>query len=513
MSNASALFRSLIVYGLALPLAVCLGYLLATPVDFTTITAVSIILAILAIPVLLRWHHVWLIASWNMAAVVFVLPGRPPIWLCMAAISFVIGVLQYTLNRNNRFLSAPAVVPPLLFLAAVVIITARLTGGIGLKAFGSSVFGGKYYVYILGAIIGYFALISRPIPPHRGVLYVSIFFLGGATIALGELPRILPSSFNFLYLVFPVMRGNITDSTDVFGSSGFTERITGLGWLGSGLFAFLLARYGLRGILLTPGKPWRPVLLAACMLAGLMGGFRSILIIYIMTIAVLFYLERLYRTRLLPFLVIGIFCAGTLVVVFAERMPFAVQRSMAFLPVNIDPVARLNAEASSEWRLQIWRNLLPQVPQYLILGKGYGFSGRELASILQTSRSDQESTEMVGDYHNGPLSIIIPFGIFGVIGFVWFLWAGAKVTYHNYLFGDPSYQHLNCFIFASFVVKVIFFFAIFGAFPNDIGALAGLVGLSVSLNGGVAKPVVVQQPKVVFNRFRLHPSVRRPIGA
>ena len=42
----------------------------------------------------------------------------------------------------------------------------------------------------------------------------------------------------------------------------------------------------------------------------------------------------------------------------------------------------------------------------------------------------------------------------------------------------------------------------------------GLLGLSISLNGGVAKPIVVAaQPKVAFNRFKLHPSVRRPAGA
>ncbi len=41
----------------------------------------------------------------------------------------------------------------------------------------------------------------------------------------------------------------------------------------------------------------------------------------------------------------------------------------------------------------------------------------------------------------------------------------------------------------------------------------GLLGLSVSLNGGVAKPVVVPQPKIVFNRFRLHPGVREPVQA
>ena len=65
MSNASALFRSLLVYGLCLPLAVFLGYLLANPLDPETVTVVAVIFFVLAIPLLLRWHHAWLIATWN----------------------------------------------------------------------------------------------------------------------------------------------------------------------------------------------------------------------------------------------------------------------------------------------------------------------------------------------------------------------------------------------------------------------------------------------------------------
>ena len=54
MSNASALFRSLIVYGLCLPLAVTLGYLLANPLDLTTVAVVGILLFVLMIPFFLR---------------------------------------------------------------------------------------------------------------------------------------------------------------------------------------------------------------------------------------------------------------------------------------------------------------------------------------------------------------------------------------------------------------------------------------------------------------------------
>jgi len=491
--------------------------MLANPLEYDTLILVGIILFVLMIPLFLRWHHVWLIATWNTTAVLFFLPGRPAVWQAMAAISFSIAVMQYTINRNNKFLHVPSVAWPLIFLTAVVLITARLTGGIGLKAFGSAVYGGRNYIGILLAVIGYFALTSRQVHPKRARLYVTLFFLSAATFAIGELPRVLPPGFNFLFLVFPVMVGSpLTDQgSAVAGPVNVLTRITGLGVLGIALFNVMLVRYGIRGILSEPGKNWRPIILAASLVVGLSGGFRSLLIHMVMTFAVLFYLERLHRTRLFPLLVLAIVLVGTLVGVFASRLPFSMQRSMAFLPIDIDPMARLSAQATTEWRLQIWQHVLPEVPQYLILGKGYAFSGRELAMIQDTTRggSGQEGTEMAGDYHNGPLSVLIPFGIFGMIGLLWFLWAGLRALYQNYQFGDPAYYSLNAFLFAYFIVKVIFFFFVFGGLQGDMPTFAGVVGLSVSLNGGVARPAVAPQPKVVFNRFKLHPSVRRPAEA
>ena len=516
MSNASALFRSLMVYGLCLPLAVALGYLLATPLDYTSLTVVGIILFILMIPLFLRWHHVWLIAAWNTSAVLFFLPGRPAVWMGVAAVSLAIGVLQYTVNRNIKFLYVPSLTWPLLFLTAVVLVTARLRGGIGLRAFGSEIQGGRNYVALLMTVVGYFALTSRQIPPKRAGLYVMLYFLGVASVAIGELPRVLPSSSNFLFLVFPVMSANalLGQGSAVAGPMLAWDRVTGLSNLGMGLFFLLLARYGIRGILLEPGKPWRLLALAACMAVALMSGFRLALLITAMTLAILFYLEGLHHTRLLPVLIVAALLGATLLTAFATHLPFGVQRSMAFLPIDIDPMARLSAQASSEWRLEIWRDVLPEVPQYLVLGKGYGFSGREMAMIHDARRggSLEETTELAGDYHNGPLSLLIPLGVFGMIGFLWFLWGGARALYHNYQFGDPAYSRTNAFLLALFCVKVIVFFVIFGGFAADLAQFAGLVGLSVSVNGGVAKPVAVPEPKVVFNRFRLHPSVRRPIS-
>ena len=516
MSNATELVRSLAVYGLCLPLAIFLGYLLANPLDFNSLVVTGLILFLLLVPLLLRWHHAWLIAAWNMSAVVFFMPGRPPVWTALAVLSLAIGILQYAINRNAKFLSVPAVTWPLLFLGLVVLITASLRGGIGLRVFGSSSYGGRNYFGIIAAIVGYFAITSRRIPPKRAVLYVTLFFLGSATMAIGDLPMVLPREFNFVYLIFPLLESgsDAIQATSVVGAtSDFARRVTGLGFLSGGLFCAMMARYGLRGIFLELTKPWRALLLVIVIGIGMLGGFRSTVVIMLMIFAVLFYMERLHQTRMLLVLLVVMVLGGTLMVTFANRLPFMMQRSIAFLPVNIDPLARFSAASSSEWRLQMWRDLLPQIPQYLFLGKGYSFSAGELF-MTEFRGAGTEGAVLAGDYHNGPLSVIIPFGIFGSLAFAWFLWAGCRVTYQNFLFGDPAFHRINTFLFVFFLVKIAFFLTVFGGLVVDLTMFVGLVGLSISLNGGVAKRAVAPQaePQAAFTRFKLHPAARRPVG-
>src|SRR5215471_9970427 len=139
---------------------------------------VGSIIAVLVLPFFLRWHHAWLIASWNVTAVLFFAPGRPQFWIPLVLISYMISLLQHIINPGFRFLRVPSVTRPLIFLVVVVLITAKLTGGIAIKSLGSeSAYGGKRYFMILMAILGYFAITARQIPPHRVLLYVTLFFL------------------------------------------------------------------------------------------------------------------------------------------------------------------------------------------------------------------------------------------------------------------------------------------------------------------------------------------------
>src|SRR5689334_58025 len=133
MSSTSSLLRSLLIYSICLPLAIFLGYVIAqegNPVySLSTYIGILPVLFVLILPLLLRWHHGLLIASWNFGAVLYFFPGRPELWMAMAGVSLLISTIQYILDRRNHFLSAPSVTRPLLFLAAVVVVTAVCRGG------------------------------------------------------------------------------------------------------------------------------------------------------------------------------------------------------------------------------------------------------------------------------------------------------------------------------------------------------------------------------------------------
>src|ERR1700678_120898 len=119
MTNAFSLVRALIIYSICLPLAIVIGYLLATPLDRGSFISLIVILSLMTTPLFLRWHYPWMIAAWNMNAVLFFIPGKPWIGWIMVIISLSVSVLQYILNRQMKFISVPMIARPLLFILLV----------------------------------------------------------------------------------------------------------------------------------------------------------------------------------------------------------------------------------------------------------------------------------------------------------------------------------------------------------------------------------------------------------
>jgi hypothetical protein len=491
MANSAAIPRSLLVYAVCLPVAILVGYQLAEPLESSSVALVVLVLSVLSIPVFVRWHHALLVAAWNLSCVLFFLPGTPPMWLLMAGIAFVFALMGRSMGRHLGFFQVPSVAWSLILFATVVAATMMLTGGVGLRALGSESFGGKKYVYIYGAIAGYFAMAGQRAAAGWERAQAALFFLSGLTIAIGFVGAFVPG-LDFLAQIFPTpyhLTGEMPG--DLFFQTTAVQRLGCFIPISEALFCFLLARYGLRGVL-DIRRPWRATLLMLAVLIGIEAGFRSVLGLFFLTIVSLFYFEGLFRTRYVWGVLGSLVLVLGLLFAFARSLPLPMQRAVSFLPVDIDYDARRDAEGSTTWRLDMWKETLPEVPKHLIRGKGYAIDPAELymASISAYAHpgTGLDPFLITGDFHSGPLSLVIPFGLAGLLSFGWFIWASLQVFYRNHLYGDPALRQINTFLLAFFIAHVVFFIFLFGSVWSDMYYFTGLIGLSVSLNGGMCGP-------------------------
>jgi len=501
----------MIVYAICLPLAIILGFLVSDPLDRNNDITVAFVLFLLVLPLLLRWYHAWLITVWNMSITFIFLPGLLPGWMPVACIAFAVALGHYALNRERKFLQTTSISWSLIFLAVVVLVTAKLRGGLGFHAFGDEAIGGKRYLWIWVAIAGYFALISQPIPPKKRKLYTTLFVVSAGSALFADIAAHGGPFFGFLNIFFPT--GPMAAESPV--GDPMIERLGGVAVASSAVVFTLVARYGIEGVL-DLRKLWRPMLFFSALVCCAFGGYRSTVILVGMTLVLAFCFEGLLRSRLMPAALLGILLLGGLTISFSDRLPLSFQRCLAFLPVKIDEGVRLNAEGSSDWRLDMWRNLTPQIPKYLLLGKGLTFDANDMQMYAEVGNYTAGgevggAASLASDYHNGPLSLIIPFGIWGTIGFLWFLVASFKLLWANYKYGDPDLRKTNAFLLAYFIAKMILFFFVFGGFYGDLAVFTGMVGFSASLNGGIAKPapapvIADSRPRIAFSRFRPLPA-------
>ena len=262
----------------------------------------GVVFLALAFPLLLRSHFFLLVLSWNMNAVFF-LPGSPPFWMLMVGISLAFSITLFALDKREKFLAVPSIIRPLIFIAAVVLMTAELRGGIRLGSMGGAMAGGKRYVYVLAGVLGYFALSCYAIPLRRAYSFGAAFFLGSGSAVLGNLLPLVNPAFFFIFYIFPPERSGL-EALGLVQESTVT-RFGGISLACIAIFTTLLARYGIRGILDLSGpysiipmhfrggwsvpKPWRFFLFLTAFAISLVGGFRSTILLFFLTFAVQFF--------------------------------------------------------------------------------------------------------------------------------------------------------------------------------------------------------------------------------
>lgn len=486
------MLRPFMPLGICAAMAALLAYLLARPLDYTTALLLCGMTFLLTFPLLMRWHYQLLLLSLLSPVNLFFLKGGPPLWMIMMTLSLGISMIERSTGQKNRFIIIPQVTVPLLILALVVFFTAELTGGMGFHALGNEIFGGKKYAYLLAGIACFFAITAQRVPHEKSGLYLGLFLLGCLPCILSDLAAVTPPNLRFIFLLIPTSSAGMDEMGNYDNFELGVSRLSGVSFAAISFYMWLLSRYGIRGIFLS-GRPLRiTTFLLAFVLIG-MGGYRTFILQAVIIFALLFYMEKLHRSPLVFVFILAGCMLSLALVPLAHKLPFVIQRGLYFLPLEFNPEAVAEAKASSEWRMDMWSSLLQDVTPHLLLGKGYAISPETFNEMMDNGSlsltkqidSSQQSLALSADYHNGPLSVVLPFGAWGSLAFLWFLGAGFWVLYRNYRSGPPALLLINRFLLVAFLVKCLIFFTVFGALQSDIYMFCTYIGLSIAFNNGV----------------------------
>lgn len=498
--------RGVLIFALCLPLAILMGFMLADPMMASNQMFISAALMALLIPLLLTIHHRALIWVGGAVMIAFFVKGQPQMWMVFAALSFGISIVSRPLAKGRiKPVWEKWVLVTLVIVLTCVLTTAALTGGIGMRVFGSATYGGRKYFALIVAIIGFFALTMAILPRRFAQRDVGIFTLGPITTAFSNVAYMLGPGFYFLFALFPVSLAINQAQADFAPALVGIKRYTGFGAASTAICMYCLLRWGFRGLCdLT--KPWRVLVLMAAMFMGMLSGFRSSILVTVLVATIQFFAEGLHRTKYAASFAGFAAAAFVFLAAFSESLPLSAQRAISFLPVRVDPIAANDAKTSLTWRFEMWRMVVKEIPKHLWLGKGYAIDPTDLYLAEESFRrgfiNDYETAIAAADYHSGFLSMMVPFGVVGTTAMMLFFIAGGRVMYRNMRYGDADIKNINTFLFSFYVGRLLYFFAFFGGIETDFWFFVSLVGISLSMNGGMKGRAVKPQAQFELRRGR-----------
>lgn len=278
--------------------------------------------------------------------------------------------------------------------------------------------GGREYVWCIGAIICYIALSLIDVKSD-------------------SMLRVLKWGFwlSFVFVVFACARNLITENVEIEGEIS-NSRFGAFMGVSSELFRFLVAKYSVVGIALSP---WKIVISLVCLVGVALSGFRSALLglaVYSSVVSLLY--------RQLIFLILCIVASwGTIVYLSSadalSDLPHGVRRSISAIPgvEFTNDSAASDAQGSSEWRYEMWEWAMDPNKGYIhdyVWGDGFGRSTLEMQSYRISiafglmRAGDNKYFAANREWHNFVIAAIHTTGYVGVILAVsWLLYLSYRM--------------------------------------------------------------------------------------
>jgi hypothetical protein len=385
---------------------------------------------------LLLGRRIWLLVPFlGTLGLSLRLPGQPSTFL-LAQVLFIGFSLLLLLTRKLPFRLRWTELEFWCAGLAIFVAQAYLRNPVGVNIFGGSTVGGKAYFIFAISFVSATLLAGIKVPPGDLKLALRLSILGGIlNFAVGLVGRFVPTVgywTNTQFASGDVDYSNYDNPVD----SGQAGREGTLMVLGQNLSLWISS---FKSPLKASFHPvWAPLILLS-LAAATLSGFRNA----VAMVGLTYFCGLCYRggpIQIMASALLGVLALAILAFVnISNPLPPNTQRALSFLPGTWEERYVGDAAASSDWRFEIWREVL-MTDRWINnkwMGDGLGFTARELQYQMSHGMAGsggvsgfdahRESILASGDYHSGPVSTI---RVIGYVGLIFFIVAQIRLAVH-----------------------------------------------------------------------------------
>lgn len=467
--------------------AVYLGIAAATAQN----EAISWIVSLLAVIFILALgKHIWVLIPLTLPlqGMINAIPGAPYPWWGAMAVTTLIYAVRFLMRRTENFEVRFTWLDFAILIQIIAIGQTYIRNPTGLLILGGEMAGGKPY-FIFGFAFVAYAMLSitkTDIKVIRWVVLLTIL-TAVADSSLSVLSQYFPVIAVFtlpLYsnVVYGAAVTNAEFQSDVSRLEGGKEIGQHIGLAAFSLFPPIST--------LNPLRIGRFLAVCFAVMMIFLSGFRSALGL----VMIYFIVGSLVR-RQTPQLVIAGFAAliGLLLVIgsgVTNKLPYGAQRVLSSLPfIQVDDHIRLNAEASNDFRFDMWRLALT-TDRYIsnkYLGDGFGLSASEQQAILNAVLGDQRAKSQSrgiedfmarGSYHGFHVEAIRFTGVLGLVAAlismgIFFKFALRLIRHFE---GRPEWGYI-IYICMPFLIYPFYYMLVFGSYRSAFPVVLASAGL------------------------------------
>jgi hypothetical protein len=440
---------------------------------------------------LLMGRNIWLLIPFlGSMQLTLMIPGRPSSMLFAQALVITFTVLLL-LSRKIQFKLQITEMESWMLLLTLCVIQVYVRNPVGVSLFGGDQVGGRPYVLYVMAFITAFILASVLVTPKSLWLALKLSILGSlCNFAVGLVSWFWAPFGQYFGMANSLAISSNTQTVvdaDQAGRIEFLRSIANtLAVLVSSFRNPLLAVFNMR---------FAPLVITSLIFAA-GSGYRNV----VASVGLSYLVGVIYRgglSSLIGSMLLGVVGVASLAVInIAVPLPANLQRAMAFLPGTWDERYVLDTKSSSDWRFEMWEEVLTtdRWIENKMLGDGLGFSSKELqwqSQMLGKNRTNsvgvsgfdqgREFVMINGDYHSGPVSAI---RTVGYVGLFIMLLAQLRIMMHAHRlvlrFKGSDYFPLVLYFCIPIIWFPVFFIFIFGGFQGDAIAIllnAGMIRL------------------------------------